>query len=53
MLQRERRINCGRYQELRREVNRICKKKKNERMKRQLEEVNFRIKLREENFIRQ
>jgi hypothetical protein len=40
MLQRERKINCGRYQELRREANRICKKKKKERMKRQLEEVN-------------
>jgi hypothetical protein len=35
MLQRETRINCGRYQELRREANRICKKKKKERMKRQ------------------
>jgi hypothetical protein len=40
MLQREARINCGRYQELRREANRMCTKKKNERMKRQLEEVN-------------
>jgi hypothetical protein len=40
MLQRETRINCVRYQELRREVNRICKQKKKESMKRQLEEVN-------------
>jgi hypothetical protein len=40
MLQRETRINYGRYQELRREANKICKKKKKERMKRQLEEVN-------------
>jgi hypothetical protein len=31
-LQRERRINCGRYQKLRREANRKCKKKKKERM---------------------
>jgi hypothetical protein len=39
MLQRETRINYGGYQELRREANRICKKKKKkERMKRQLEE---------------
>jgi hypothetical protein len=40
MLQRETRINCRRYQEIRREANKICKKKKKERMKRQLEEVN-------------
>jgi hypothetical protein len=39
MLQRETRISYGRYQELRREANRICKKKKQERMKRQLEEA--------------
>jgi hypothetical protein len=38
MLQTETRINYGRYQELKREVKRICKKKK--RMKRQLEEVH-------------
>jgi hypothetical protein len=43
MLQRGTKINCGRYgryQELRRKANRIYKKKKKERMKRQLEEVN-------------
>jgi hypothetical protein len=34
MLQTETRINYGRYQELR-EANRICKKQKKERMKRQ------------------
>jgi hypothetical protein len=33
MLQRETRISCARYQELRRKANRICKKKKKERMK--------------------
>jgi hypothetical protein len=32
MLQRETRIYHGRYQELRREANRICKKKKKERV---------------------
>jgi DNA repair exonuclease SbcCD ATPase subunit len=40
MLQRETRTNCGRYQELRREANRTCMKKKKERMRKQLEEVN-------------
>jgi hypothetical protein len=35
MIQREKRIKCGRYQELRREANSICKKKKMEIMKRQ------------------
>jgi hypothetical protein len=39
MLQRETRANCERYQELRRKANRICKKKK-ERMRKQLAEIN-------------
>jgi hypothetical protein len=38
-LQKETRTNCGRYQELNREANRIYKKKKTERMRKQLEEV--------------
>jgi hypothetical protein len=41
MLQRETRTNSGRYQELRKEANRICKKKKKVRIRKQLEEVNF------------
>jgi N-acetylneuraminic acid mutarotase len=40
MLQRETRTNCERYQELRKKANRICKKKKKERMRKQFEEVN-------------
>jgi hypothetical protein len=39
MLEKETRANTERYQELRREANRICKKKKKEKMKRQLEEI--------------
>jgi hypothetical protein len=39
ILQRESRANCVRYQELRRKTNRICKKKEG-RMRKQLEEVN-------------
>jgi hypothetical protein len=38
MLEKETRANTERYQELRREANRICNKKK-EKMKRQLEEI--------------
>jgi hypothetical protein len=42
MLRRETRINYGKYQELRREANRISKKnKKKERMRRQLDDVNI------------
>jgi ADP-ribosylglycohydrolase len=40
MPQRETRANCERYKELRRKANRICKKKKKEIMRKQLEEVN-------------
>jgi hypothetical protein len=39
MLQREPRTNCERYQELRREADKICQKKKKGRMRKQLEEV--------------
>jgi hypothetical protein len=40
MLEKETRANTERYQELRREANRICKKKrKKEKMKEQLEEI--------------
>jgi hypothetical protein len=41
MIQRETRTNCERYQEIRRKANSICtSKKKMERMKKQLEEIN-------------
>jgi hypothetical protein len=54
MLQRERRANCERYQELRRKANGICKKKKMEKMRKQLEEVNkLKIRMSDGNFIRQ
>ena len=39
MLEKETRANMEGYQELRRKVNRICKKKKEENMKGQLEEI--------------
>jgi len=39
MLEKERRANTERYQELRRKVNKICKKKKKENMKERLEEI--------------
>ena len=40
MLQKEARTNYQEYQERRREANRICKKKKRENMKKQLQEIN-------------
>ena len=39
MLEKESRAHRGRYQGLRREANRICKKKKKEKMREQLEET--------------
>jgi hypothetical protein len=40
MLQKETRSNYEEYQEWRRKTNRICKRKKRENMKKQLEEIN-------------
>jgi len=40
MLKKETRSNYEEYQERRRETNRICKRKKGENMKKQLEEIN-------------
>jgi len=40
MLQKQTRSNYEEYQEMRRETNRICTRKKRESMKKQLEEIN-------------
>lgn len=39
MIQKETRMNTERYQEMRRKANRVCKKKKREKMKKQLEDI--------------
>jgi hypothetical protein len=39
MMQRETRGNCERYKQLRRNANRICRRKKREMIKKQFEEI--------------
>jgi len=53
MLQKETRGSYEKYKELQKEVKKVCRKKKKEHLRKQLEEIEQLDRMREENFIKQ